>query len=388
MIAMRRALLLGLVIVAMAATARAKATEAGSSAAYFPTPEERGGWRSLLPASGEPSASQKARILEVAGVDWDRLRAAWDHNAKAPGQTGLLVIRRGWIVGEWYRDADHTTPFTIFSSSKSYTSLAYGLILSDFGNGPLPNGRSLSLDTRVCNADWLPESLPLPDPRKSEITVRHLLTMTSGLGEQDPPRGDHPFEWAFGHVPGSPMATLKDRPGDRFHYSNAGVAHLAPLFHRATGENIETYLRRRVLEPIGETQILWELLGGPATGDDAIGPFTMAYSRIHASARQHARFCYLALHRGEWAGTRIVPASYYDFAWTPIAAKKDYGGLWWTAHPTTEVPRDLVRTMGRAQNNGYIVPSLDLVFVRVGTGEKYPAGWEKDLVLKVVAAVR
>ena len=106
---------------------------------------------------------------------------AWDHNAAVPGATGLLVIRRGQIVGEWYKEGDRTTAFNIYSSSKSYTSTAYGLILSDFGNGPLPNGKTLSLETRVCNTEWLPESLPLPDARKAEITVRNLLNMASGL---------------------------------------------------------------------------------------------------------------------------------------------------------------------------------------------------------------
>ena len=46
---------------------------------YFPPQEEQGGWRTLLPAEGEPDDSQKARIREVGGVDWDTLKAAWDH---------------------------------------------------------------------------------------------------------------------------------------------------------------------------------------------------------------------------------------------------------------------------------------------------------------------
>jgi hypothetical protein len=45
---------------------------------YFPPPEEQGGWRTLLPAEGEPDDSQKARIRDVGGVDWDLLKAAWD----------------------------------------------------------------------------------------------------------------------------------------------------------------------------------------------------------------------------------------------------------------------------------------------------------------------
>ena len=170
-----------LVLISWAMPARATDQPTAALSGYFPRSEEQGGWRSLLPADGEPDDSQKARIRELGGVDWDSLKAAWDHNAAAPGATGLPVIRHGHIVGEWYKEGDRTTAFNIYSSSKSYTSTAYGLILSDFGNGPLPNGKTLTLDTKVCNTEWLPESLPLPDPRKAEITVRNLLNMASGL---------------------------------------------------------------------------------------------------------------------------------------------------------------------------------------------------------------
>jgi CubicO group peptidase (beta-lactamase class C family) len=354
---------------------------------YFPTLEEQGGWRSLLPAAGEPDDSQKARIRALGGVDWDALKAAWDHNAAAPGATGLLVIRRGYIVGEWYRSGDRTTAFNIYSSSKSYTSTAYGLILADFGNGPLPGGKTLTLDTKVCNAEWLPESLSLPDPRKSEITVRQLLNMVSGLDGQNPPVPDHPFEWSLGHVARSPMAKLKHDPGTAFIYSNAGVAHLVLVFHHSSGEDLYPFLKRRLFDPIGETQLRWTQIGGPDSGAGAIGPFSQGYSGIHTNPRQHARFCYLAMHKGEWAGRRIVPASYYDFAWKGTAVKPDYGGQWWTATHIPGTPGDLVMTLGRDHNDGFVVPSLDLVFVRLGDGNKFPRDFEQKLVLKVLAAV-
>ncbi len=373
-----------LILAALPLLARAGDQHGTALSDYFPPPEEQGGWRTLLPALGEPDDSQKARIREVGGVDWDGLRAAWDHNAKGPGATGLLVIRHGHIVGEWYKDGDRAQPFNIYSSSKSYTSTAFGLILSDFGNPPLPGGKTLSLDTKVCNDEWIPESLPLPDPRKAEITVRNLLNMLSGLGEDNPPAKDHPFEWSLGHVAGSPMAKLKNNPGAAFHYSNAGVAHLVLLFHRAAGEDLFPFLKRRLLEPIGETQVRWNQIGG----DGAIGPLSQGYSGILTNPRQHARFCYLALHKGEWAGKRIVPASYYDFAWKGTAVKADYGGQWWTQPGYPGAPGDLVMTLGRDQNDGFVVPSLDLVFVRLGDGhEGFPKDFRKDLVLKVLAAV-
>jgi CubicO group peptidase (beta-lactamase class C family) len=146
-----------LVLVSSPLAAQAADQPTAALSDYFPPPEEQGGWRTLLPAEGVPDDSQKARIREVGGVDWDALKAAWDHNASAPGATGLLVIRHGHIVGEWYKEGDRMTAFNIYSSSKSYTSTAYGLILSDFGNGPLPGGKTLSLDTKVCNTEWMSE---------------------------------------------------------------------------------------------------------------------------------------------------------------------------------------------------------------------------------------
>src|SRR5580692_9687463 len=116
-----------LVFVSWPLLARAADGPAFALSDYFPPPEEQGGWRTLLPAEGEPDDSQKARIRDSGGLDWDLLKAAWDYNAAAPGATGLLVIRHGQIVGEWYKEADRSTAFNIYSSSQSYTSTAYGL---------------------------------------------------------------------------------------------------------------------------------------------------------------------------------------------------------------------------------------------------------------------
>ena len=138
-----------------------------------------------------------------------------------------------------------------------------------------------------------------------------------------------------------------------------------------------------MFEPIGETQLRWTQLGGKG----AIGPLSQGYSGIFTNPRQHARFCYLALHRGEWAGNRIVPASYYDFAWKGTSVKLDYGGQWWTQPHVPGAPADLVMTLGRDHNDGFVIPSLDLVFIRLGDGHVFSDNFERDLVHKVLAAV-
>src|SRR5438132_1313396 len=78
---------------------------------YFSPPESQGGWRSLLPQKSDPDADGKARIRKTASVDWDKLEEAWKYNAAAEGASGLLVIRHGMIVGEWYKGCGRNKTF-------------------------------------------------------------------------------------------------------------------------------------------------------------------------------------------------------------------------------------------------------------------------------------
>jgi CubicO group peptidase (beta-lactamase class C family) len=361
------------VILLLALPARA-ADPAGKLTDYFPPPESKGGWRSLLPDTGEPNADAKAKIKKETGVDWDKLAEAWKYNADAEGATGLLVIRKGQIVGEWYKECDKDKTFNIYSSSKAYTSVAFGLLLEE--------NKKLTLDTKVFTKEWLPEALPLTDERKADITLRNLLNMLSGLGSENVP-AEAPFEWSLGKGEKSPFAKLKGDPGKVFNYSNAGVAHLVLIFNRAAGKDLYPYLKERVFEKVGMENVKWQLIGG----NGHIGPYNQGFSGVNTTAREHARFCYLALHHGEWAGKQVVPAKYYDFAWEGTKVKPDYGAQWWVYPRHKTAPKDLVQTAGAKNNHGYAVPSLDLVFVRVGDGGKYPKDFEQELVKKVLAAV-
>ena len=51
-------------------------------------------------------------------------------------------------------------------------------------------------------------------------------------------------------------------------------------------------------------------------------------------------------------------------------------------------PADLVMTLGRNHNDGFVIPSLDLIFVRLGNGDQFPDDFQNDLVRKVLAAVK
>jgi CubicO group peptidase (beta-lactamase class C family) len=347
---------------------------------YFPPAESKGGWRSALPEKGDPDATQKAAIAKL-GVDFDKLKDAWSYNARPEGATALIVIRQGTVVGEWYKDSDQNTPFNIYSSSKAYTSLAYGLLLSESAAGR----GTLTLDTKVGNRTWLPESLPLSDPRKAYITVRHLLNMTSGVDSGSLPIDTAPFEIALGRTKNSPFAKLKSDPGEKFLYSDAGVAHLVLLFNRAAGQDLQPYLKERVFSQIGMANVTWTQIGGKGK----LGPLSQGYSGVLTTPREHARFCYLALHKGEWDGRRVVPESHFDFAWTGTKANPMYGAQWWVYPRHPDAPVDLVQTSGAFNNIGFVLPSLDLVFIRLGDGKVFPdKDFSQQLLKKVLAAVK
>jgi CubicO group peptidase (beta-lactamase class C family) len=361
---------------------------------YFPPPESKGGWRTLLPEKGNPDASRKKKIRDVAGVDWDRLAQAWEHNIRAEGPTMMVVIRRGYVVGEWYNDewmekwGRNQAP-GFYSTTKAYISTAFGLLLDDSDKGKLPGGRTLTLDTKICNKEWMPEALPLSDPRRADITLRHLLFATSGIPreglkipEEVRKRVKGPFEMALGHVEGSPWAKLTGEPGTMFNYSSPGVLHLILLFNNAAKMDLLPYIKERVCDPIGMENIGW----GKTGGKGFIGPYCSP-GAFNCSGRDHARFCYLAMHRGKWAGKQIVPAGYYDWAFQGTKQNPAYGAQWWLAPRYKDVPADFVQTYGHLYNDGYLIPSLDLVFVRLGRGEKFPPAFQADLVKKVLAAV-
>jgi CubicO group peptidase (beta-lactamase class C family) len=156
------------------------------------------------------------------------------------------------------------------------------------------------------------------------------------------------------------------------------------LFNRVEGKDLFPFLKERIFDPIGMEKVSWQQIGGK---DGKLGPLSQGYSGVMTTPREHARFLWLALHKGEWAGKRLAPAEHYDFVWASSPANPSYGAQWWVYPRHKDAPKDLVQTAGARNNHGYVVPSLDLVFVRLGDGDKYPKDFDDELVKKVLAAV-
>src|SRR5262249_52328747 len=145
------------------------------AAEYFPPPDSAGGWR---------VAKDAKEIREKAGMDAAWLDHAYQVCERGTQNGGLLLGRHGYLVFEknFGRAGRNANPDQA-ATGKAYTSIACGIMLHEFRD-KIPDG----LDTKVFTPKYLPEALPLDDPRREPITLGQLLCMTAGYnGEGQSP---------------------------------------------------------------------------------------------------------------------------------------------------------------------------------------------------------
>lgn len=311
------------------------------------------------------------------------------------GQTfSLVVIRGGHLVAEHHSFMGlASSRYDVWSCTKSFTSIAWGMLLADSRAGQLPGGVQIDLDSPAYA--HLPPELAVCDAPKSEITIGHLLSMTSGIpGEAHglygvpTATGTGPFEHALGYCAnryGRSASTLVAAPGTVWDYSDPAMAHLSLIFAHVAGQEIADYAATRLFDRIGIENASWDVLGGAGH----IGPHTCAHVGLHISARDLARFGYLLCCGGVWNGEQIVPADWVRQATQPSQdLNPEYGyGIWVNTHGTrwSGLPRDMFALEGHNTNRCYVIPSLDLVVARTGAG---PTRWnEPDLITGVADAI-
>lgn len=357
-----------------------------STKTTWPLPESQGGWRCL---SGEEE------VRELGGMD-PAILAILEREQEllcAGDSYGVVIVRHGHLVHECYSfNVATTTRFDIWSGTKSLTSTAWGVALEDSRQGLLPGGAKVDLDTPIY--DLIPEGHPLTDPRKQQITIGQVLSMTSGIAGQDAgaygsatPTGVGSFEYILGRSlgrPGNSVAKLVADPGTRWDYSDPGFSHLTLALSHLLGREMGDYLRERVLQPIGMEGASWGDQGG--SGPGLIGPHTNAHTGFIASARDLARFGELMLRRGRMGERQLIAEWWVNTATrSSQELNPGYGYGWVVNTPGTTwpyLPADAYTADGYRSNRCYVVPSLDLVVTRVATG---PGLWDESLLMQRVA---
>lgn len=354
---------------------------------YYPPAESVGGWRTI---------TDDDQVRTHGGMDLEKLDLIRQKQEFLWGSEswGIAIIRNGYLVREYYTfSVSITTRFDIWSGTKSFTGTAWGLLQDDSRQGKIKTDTKLDLDSPAYA--YIPEGYPLTDPRKEEILIRHLLTMTSGIGGES--KGIYgnstatdvgPFEQALGRSPnrfGKWVDKLIANPGMHWEYSDPAMAHLSLAFHNITGQEMSDVLKSRVLDPIGIESFTWDVLGGSGF----MGPHTSPHTGVHISARELARFGYLMLRRGKWNEKQLISEWWVDLATkTSQEHNPDYGYTWWVNTNGTNwpaIPCDAYALAGYRINRCYIIPSLDLVVVRIGSGP--PAWEERGLISEIVDAV-
>ena len=250
------------------------------------------------------------------------------------GADACLIIRRGKIVQEFY-STRYRLPMMAMSSTKSITGILVGMLIDD--------GKIKSIDEPVCAyiSDWCAGP-------KSKVTLRHLLSMTSGLPrmfEEGVASTNEKNEFVIK----LPLATA---PGTTWAYSNEGVQLLSPILDKAAGEPIQDYALKRLFEPLGMKETRLHL--------DA-KQHAWTYADMETSARDFARIGMLMLNKGVWGKRQIVSRKWVDQSTKPSQAlNPGYGLLWWLYEKPAGFGAE-----GYLDTNLYVFPEQELVIVRM-----------------------
>ncbi len=304
---------------------------------------------------------------DVGGPQWETMlpdELGWNTDAlpdfydymDAQNTRALLVLHHGRIVLEQYwglnlssQPFDANSYWYWASAGKTLTAALVGIAQYQ-GYLSLDDPTSLYL-----GSGWT----SLNESDEGEILIRHQITMTSGLDDGvDDPYCTDPACLVF----------LAD-PGDRWAYHNGPYTLLDGVLVNATGAGFNAYFNQNLRDPIG-------MLGFWAYSD-----FNHVF---YSTPRDMARFGLLILNQGIWAGQPILEDSAFVEAMTmpSQSLNPSYGYLWWLNGQesylvpglqfpfpgplTPNAPDDMVAAMGKNGQLINVVPSMDLVVVRMG----------------------
>jgi CubicO group peptidase (beta-lactamase class C family) len=263
----------------------------------------------------------------------------------------FLVVHGDRLVGERYYDgAGRDTIVTSFSSAKSFVSTLVGLAIED--------GHLDAVDDPITS--YLPE-LGERDGRFADITIRHLLTMSSGIRyiERSLPWSDDAITYYAPDLRAAALDVVIERaPGEEFLYNNYNLLLEGLILERATGRSVASYLESRLWQPLGAgAAASWSL-------DSDWSGFEKMESGLNA---RPIDFCLLGIafrDGGRIGGRQVVPE-----AWVTEATRVDtvgdpvdfYQYHWWI-----DPERGAFAAAGRYGQFVYVHPESDAVICRFG----------------------
>jgi CubicO group peptidase (beta-lactamase class C family) len=268
----------------------------------------------------------------------------------------VVVIRHGVLVYERYflypdrEFFDATMTHVGNSMTKSVVSLLVGIAMD--------RGLIKDLDTPIFS--YFPEYADLGTPGKDRITLRHLLTMSSGLNASAPEptvRHSHdPYRHAL-------AMTLARDPGASFEYSNMGTELIGAILQKASGKPVDILAQENIFAPLGINDADW--YGRLGNG------VPMSSAGLRLRPRDWAKIGQLVLNQGLWEGKQIVSASWIAQSTTAhlkARGRFSYGFQWWLGRSSSgDRVVEWPAAMGSNGQKTIILPELDTVVVFIAS---------------------
>ena len=294
----------------------------------------------------------------------------------------ILIVRNQKLVFERYwpgmdlrpeglvptqRDFDRNTLHYVASVSKSITSALAGIALDQ--------GLIDSVDEPVF--DFFPEKADLRTGQAAQITLKHLLSFTSGLHWNefvygfDDPRDSHYLMFhcvdPIRHLLGRPMDTS---PGAVFHYNSGDTNLVGEVVRRVSSSStLMDFAEEQLFDPLGVDDYGWSTI-------DAASGLAFASGGVSLRPRDMAKIGQMYLDGGVWNGVRVVSQSWVDQS-TEMAIPLigdyttlyGYGYNWWLGRfQFRGSPVEYFRAAGWGGQDIFVIPSLEIVIVFTAGG--------------------
>lgn len=282
----------------------------------------------------------------------------------------VLILRHGALVFEHYGggwDQPWGSPpgpyqygvsdlHDVRSVSKSVVSLLIGVAID--------RGLIKGLDQSIF--EYLPNYKDLTTPDTRQISLRMLLTMTSGFHTNEQLPYTHPSNTErLMAIAADPYRAVLERkltakPGSRWAYSGGDTMLLSKILQNACGQSLTAFAEDTLFKPLGITTYRWMAL--KTSGE------TAAYGGLKLRPRDMAKIGLLVLQQGKWNGRQVVSAEWLKTSTTP---QQDawfpyrYGMHWWFSDATPNTPgkQPLIIALGIGGQRVVVVPDMDAVVV-------------------------
>lgn len=314
-----------------------------------------------------PPASHFDKLLadnpyasQIEAIGGDSTNGTLEGYLQASGTTAFLVVHNDELLYERYFNGyDQRSLNTSFSMAKSFASSLVGIAIDE--------GHIKSVEEPITN--YIPELLK-KDKRFKSITIRNLLTMSSGIKYEE--GATVPWSEAADDTKTYYSTDLRElalnsqiegKPAQYFEYNNYNPLLVGMIIERATGMHVARYLQQKMWKPMRmEADGSWSL-------DGKKDGFEKMESGVNARARDFARFGMLFAKEGNWRGKQLISRVWVEQSTRPDTSmdpSQDYQYFWWVNTPEG---KNHFSAQGNYGQYIYVAPEKDLVIVRLGKEE-------------------